>query len=83
MKKEIENDAITRLIDVVPNTDIQVIKDKYKQLNAKQKFIELVAKELNKSALSLSRNWFSAYWSIPQSEQSKVIELLNETLKNQ
>lgn len=59
------------------------IKDLYSQLKEKTKFIELVAKKVNRSPKSLRNHWFSEFWSIPEEYQQTVIDELNKTLLNQ
>lgn len=59
------------------------IKEKYRLVKKKTEFIQLVAEKLNRGGLYLRNNWFSSFWSIPTSEQQKVLDILNETIKNQ
>ena len=59
------------------------IKELYSQLKEKTKFIELVAKKVNRSPKSLRNHWFSEFWSIPEEYQQTVIDELNKTLLNQ
>lgn len=62
---------------------IENIKNLYTQVDKKTKFIEMVADDLEKSPLTLRNHWFSAFWSIPDEHQERVVELLQNTIKNQ
>lgn len=62
---------------------IENIKNLYNQLNHKGKFIELVAEDLGGKPLSIKNNWFSGFISIPDEHQDRVIELLQNTIKQQ
>ena len=59
-------------------TNIDKIKGLWEQINHKGRFMELVAKDLNKSKKTLKVYWFSNYadWSIPKEHQKRVIELM-------
>ena len=78
-----EIDAIHRMANVEPNILIDEIRIKYQQLNHKTVFIRLLAANLSKSPVYLRNQWFSGFWAIPISEQPKVLEFLNNVLKNQ
>lgn len=66
-------------------TKIKNIQDLYKQLNHKGDFIKLVADDFGLSPLYVKNFWFckSGYWSIPEKNQDRVVELLQNTIKNQ
>ena len=78
-----EIDAIYRVANVEPNIIMDDIKANYQRLNHKTVFIRLLAASLSKSPVYLRNQWFSGFWSIPISEQPKVLEFLNNVLKNQ
>ena len=77
-----EMDAILRVANVEPDIIVDDIKAKYQQLKHKTVFIRLLAANLKKSPAYLRNQWFGT-WSIPISEQPKVLEFLNNVLKNQ
>ena len=62
---------------------IEVIRELYDQIDKKTKFIIKVAKDLGKSPQTVRVHWFAQFWSIPEEYQQRVIELLEETIKNQ
>lgn len=64
-------------------TKIDNIKELYAQLNKKTQFIIDCANDLGKSPLSLRQHWFSKFWAIPEDYQDRVVELLQNTIKNQ
>jgi len=59
---------------------IENIKTLYSRINKKTKFIEMAADDLEKSPLTLRHHWFSAFWSIPEEYQERVVELLQNTI---
>lgn len=64
---------------------IDNIKDLFEQVNNRTAFIEMVANDLKKKPISLSKNWFcaSGFWSIPDRYQNRVVELLQKTIASQ
>ena len=80
-----EIDAIYRVANVEPYIIMDDIKANYQKLNHKTVFIRLLAAsfEKKKSPVYLRNQWFSGFWAIPISEQPKVLEFLNNVLKNQ
>ena len=48
-----------------------------------KKFINLVADDLGLKPLSIRNNWFSSFWAIPTQHEYRVIQLLQNTIKNQ
>lgn len=62
---------------------IEKIKNLYSQVKGKTEFIKAVATDLNKSPLTLRNHWFSAFWSIPEENQARVVELLEERIQEQ
>jgi len=62
---------------------IDNIKQLYKMVFHKTKFIQLVADDLGKSAKYLRGNYFSQFWNIPEQHQDRVITLLQRTIKTQ
>ena len=62
---------------------IEKIQMLYSQIEKKTKFIKEVAADLNKSPLTLRNHWFSAFWSIPEESQARVVELLEERIQEQ
>lgn len=66
-------------------TKIDNIKNLWKEINQKSKFMEIVANDLGKSKKTLRVYWFSNYgdWAVPDNHQDRVIELLQNTIKSQ
>ncbi len=62
---------------------IEEIKIIYQKVDNKSGFIERLAIEFNKSARGIQNNWFSSLYSVPVKYQSKVLELLKQTIQNQ
>ena len=61
---------------------ISNIKKLYAQVEDKQKFVNLLSKEFDILPQSVNNNWFTKFW-IPKSKQSRVVELLQNTIKKQ
>ncbi len=59
------------------------IKKMYSNIINKKKFIELVAKKLDKNPVSIKNHWFTGFFKIPEEEQEAVVELLQNTIKKQ
>lgn len=59
------------------------IKNLFEQIDEKSNFIKLVAKEVGNTPLSIRTHWFSNFWAIPEKHQERVVELLQNTIKNQ
>ena len=57
----------------------------YSQINEKTEFIKLVAKECKRGANTVRTHWFSSanFYSIPEEFQDKIIQLAQNTIKNQ
>lgn len=64
-------------------TKIDNIKDLYSQINKKTKFIQEVANDLNLNPQYVRGHYFSAFWTIPEDKQDRVIELLQNKIANQ
>jgi len=66
-------------------TKIDNIKNLWNQLEHKGKFMDMAAKEFDRSKKTLMKWWFSSYgdWSVPVEFQDRTIELLQNTIKNQ
>lgn len=62
---------------------IDNIKTLWKLINNKTEFIKLVAKELDRSPNTIHNHWFARFWQVPVDKQDKVIELLQNTIKQQ
>jgi uncharacterized protein (DUF1778 family) len=62
---------------------IENIKTLYGQLDDKTTFIETVAKEVGKKVITVRTHWFCRYFAIPDEYQERVVELLQNTIKNQ
>lgn len=66
-------------------TKIDNIKNLWQQLGnsgEKTEFILLLASETGKSPNTIRQHWLSnaGFWSIPEDEQDRVIELLQKTI---
>ena len=59
------------------------IKNLWGLINYKTGFIELCAKELDRSPNTLHNHWFARFWQIPQDMQIPVINLMQKTINNQ
>jgi len=64
---------------------IENIKKLWKQIDNKTNFIVMAANDLDKSPNTLRHHWFSnsGFWSVPEEHQPRVIELLQNTIKEQ
>ena len=62
---------------------IQNIKNLWKEIDNKTAFIEMAAKDLNRSPNTLHNHWFARFWQVPEEHQSRVVELLQRTIKKQ
>ena len=64
---------------------IENIQNLFSELNNKTKFIKEAADDLNKSPNTLRHHWFSnsGFWSIPEEYQPRVVELLQNKIKEQ
>lgn len=62
---------------------IENIKNMYSKINKKTQFIGMVAEDLGKNPQYVRGHWFSAFWTIPEHYQNRVIELLQNTIANQ
>tara|TARA_X000000950_G_scaffold28959_1_gene31278 strand:- start:1673 stop:1960 length:288 start_codon:yes stop_codon:yes gene_type:complete len=61
----------------------QNIKQLFRSVENKTEFIELLSKEFNRKPASIRNNWFSAFYSIPQEHEARVVELLQRTIAAQ
>jgi len=61
----------------------QNIKQLFKSVDNKTEFVELLSKEFNRKPASIRNNWFSAFYSIPQEHEARVVELLQRTIAAQ
>ena len=59
------------------------IKNLYDQIENKFDFILLLANEFKVKPSSVRTNWFATYYSIPEKNKPRVIELLQNTIKSQ
>ena len=59
------------------------IRQLYKQLNKKTEFIEMLAKDVNRSPNTIKNFWFGGFWQTPKHFQERTVELLQRTIKNQ
>jgi len=59
------------------------IKHLFNQIENKFDFILLLSKEFKVKPNSIRNNWFAAYYSIPQKHESRVLEILQNTIKQQ
>ncbi len=59
------------------------IKQLFRNVENKTEFIELLSKEFNRKPASIRNNWFSAFYSIPQENEARVVELLQRTIAAQ
>ena len=59
------------------------IKELWSLINYKTGFIEMCAKELDRSPNTLHNHWFARFWQIPTDMQVPVIELMQKTINNQ
>jgi hypothetical protein len=62
---------------------IDNIKNLWQKINYKTGFIEMCAKELDRSPNTLHNHWFARFWQIPTDMQVPVIELMQKTINNQ
>lgn len=61
----------------------QNIKQLFKSVDNKTEFVELLSKEFNRKPASIRNNWFSAFYSIPQEHEARVVQLLQRTIAAQ
>ena len=61
----------------------QNIKQLYNQIDNKFDFILLLSKEFKVKPNSIRNNWFSSYYSIPEKHESRVVEILQQTIRQQ
>lgn len=66
-------------------TKIDNIINLYKKINQKNKFIQLVASNVDRKPNTIKTHWFSSanFYSIPEEFQDTVITLAQNTIKNQ
>jgi len=61
----------------------QNIKQLFNQIENKFDFIILLSKEFKVKPNSIRNNWFSSYYSIPVKHESRVVEILQQTIRQQ
>jgi len=61
----------------------QNIKQLFNQIDNKFDFIILLSNEFKVKPNSIRTNWFSTYYSIPQKHESRVLEILQNTIRQQ
>ena len=61
----------------------QNIKQLFNQIDNKFDFILLLSKEFKVKPNSIRNNWFAAYYSIPKKHELRVLEILQNTIKQQ
>ena len=61
----------------------QNIKELFNQIENKFDFILLLSKEFKVKPNSIRNNWFSSYYSIPEKHESRVVEILQQTIRQQ
>ena len=61
----------------------QNIKQLFNQIDNKFDFILLLSNEFHVKPSSIRTNWFSTYYSITQKHESRVLEILQNTIRQQ
>lgn len=61
----------------------QNIKELFNQIDNKFDFILLLSNEFHVKPSSIRTNWFSTYFSIPEKHKDRVLQLLQNTIKQQ
>lgn len=64
-------------------TILDNIKTLYKQVKGKTTFIKMVAEDLDKKPSTLRQHWFQMFWAIPEEHQARVVELLQNQIREQ
>ena len=59
------------------------IKHLFNQIENKFERILLLSKEFKVKPNSIRNNWFSSYYSIPEKHESRVVEILQQTIRQQ
>jgi hypothetical protein len=59
------------------------IKHLFNKIDNKFDFIILLSKEFKVKPNSIRNNWFSSYYSIPEKHESRVVEILQQTIRQQ
>ena len=62
---------------------IDNIKNLWDLIDYKTGFIELCAKELDRSPNTIHNHWFARFWQVPTDMQIPVIKLMQKTINNQ
>lgn len=62
---------------------IEEIKSLYPKIQKKTKFIGEVAKEFSLNPQYVRGHYFSAFWTIPEDKQDKVVEMMNNKIEEQ
>ena len=59
------------------------IKHLFDQIDNKLDLISLLSNEFKVKPNSIRNNWFSSYYSIPEKHESRVVEILQQTIRQQ
>jgi|TARA_R110001599_G_scaffold165527_1_gene354932 hypothetical protein len=62
---------------------VKNIKQLFPQIENKYEFILLLSNEFKIKPSSIRTNWFSTFYSVPDKHQKRVVQLLQNTIKNQ
>lgn len=58
------------------------IKEMYRDVGLKVPFLTALAAHLDRSVHTLNTHWFARFWAIPESEQVKVVEFMQNWIAN-
>lgn len=59
------------------------IKNLVGQLEDRKAFVELVAAEFDRKPSTISTHWFAGFWSVPLEFEGRVVELLQNAIRQQ
>lgn len=62
------------------NTNIKALFD---QVENKHEFIILLSKEFKRKPATIRTNWFATFYSVPEKNEERVLQLLQNTIKQQ
>lgn len=62
---------------------IEIIKEKYNQLNNKMEFLMMVSTKVKLNFFTIKNHHFGNKWKIPKKYQNVYLRFLDQTLKNQ
>lgn len=65
------------------NAKTKKIKQLYNELHHKTEFIKYVAEHFEREPRSVWNNWFGAVPQIPKDKMDKLIQMLEDTIKEQ